>query len=167
MLEFNYWIIPIAALIPMIIGFIWYHPKVVGTAWMNESGMTDEKVKGGNMPLIFGVSYLFSCMLALAMMGLTIHQMGFQSMLMEQPGFGQEGSEIYTFFHETIAKYGQDFRTFKHGALHGFVGGLFIALPILATNALFERKSWKYIWINAGYWAITMMLMGGVVCQFA
>ena len=44
---------------------------------MNESGMTEEKIQGGNMPLIFGVTYLFSCMLALAMFGITIHQMGF------------------------------------------------------------------------------------------
>lgn len=51
--------------------------------------------------------------------------------------------------------------------IHGTIVGIFFTLPILATNALFERKSWKYIWINAGYWIICTMLMGGFICQFA
>jgi hypothetical protein len=58
---------------------------------------------------------------------------------------------------------GNDFRTFKHGALHGFFSGLFIALPILGTNALFEQKGWKYILINVGCWTITLALMGGLL----
>jgi hypothetical protein len=167
MLEINFWIVPVAALVPMILGFIWYHPNVMGKAWMDASGMTDEKIKSGNMPLIFGVSYLLSCFLASSMFSLTIHQFGFQSILIDEPGFGKEGSEIYTYFHDFVAKYGTNFRTFKHGALHGFIGAAFIAFPILGTNALFERKSWKYIWVNTGYWALTMTLMGGIVCQFA
>ncbi|MBI3234779.1 MAG: DUF1761 domain-containing protein [Bacteroidetes bacterium] len=167
MLQINYWIIPVAALVPMIIGFIWYNPKVLGNAWMTSAGLTEEKLKGANMALIFGVSYVLACMLASAMMSLTIHQMGFQSVLVDVPGFGEEGSEIYRYFQDFMSKYGTNFRTFKHGALHGFIGALFIAFPILATNALFERKSWKYIWINTGYWLITFTLMGGLVCQFA
>ena len=47
-----------------------------------------------------------------------------------------------------MADYGDAFRTFKHGALHGTIAGIFIALPIIGTNALFERKSAKYIFIN-------------------
>jgi hypothetical protein len=39
-------------------------------------------------------------------------------------------------------------------------------LPILATNALFERKGFKYIAINAAYWIITLAVMGGIICQF-
>jgi hypothetical protein len=32
---------------------------------------------------------------------------------------------------------------------------------------LFERRSWKYIFMNAGYWIVSMMLMGAVICKFA
>jgi hypothetical protein len=167
MIELNYWIIPIAGLVPMIVGFIWYHPKVMGTTWMNVAGMTEEKIKGGNMPLIFGVSFIMACMLASAILQMVIHQLGFQSMLMNQPGFGEEGTEVMVFFQDAMTKYGQDFRTFKHGVLHGVLAGLFFALPILATNSLFERKGWKYILVNSGYWLITLGIMGGVICQFA
>ncbi len=167
MIEINYWIIPIAALIPMITGFIWYNPKVMGTIWMQAAEMTDEKIKSGNMILTMGVSYVLACMLAFIIMGLSVHQLAFQSILINEVGFGEEGSEISIFIQDFMSKYGQNFRTFKHGAFHGAIGGLFFAFPILATNALFEAKSWKYIWVNVGYWTITIMLMGGVVCQFA
>ena len=61
-------------------------------------------------------------------------------------------------------QYGQNFRTFKHGAFHGTLSGIFYAFPIIAINALFERRSWKYIWIHTGYWILTLALMGGTVC---
>jgi hypothetical protein len=37
--------------------------------------------------------------------------------------------------------------------------GIFMATSIISINALFERKSFKYISINAGYWIICMGLM--------
>ena len=58
---------------------------------------------------------------------------------------------------------GGNFMTFKHGALHGGLVGVLIAFPVLGTNAIFEQKSAKYILINAGYWILTMSLMGGVI----
>ena len=51
-----------------------------------------------------------------------------------------------------MADYGTAHRTFGHGALHGIMSGIFVALPIIGTNALFERKGAKYILINSGYW---------------
>ena len=83
----NFPILVLAALVPMIIGFIWYNPKVFGNAWMKAAGMTDEQVKGGNMAKIFGLALLFAIMLALAMPGLVIHQMGAFSLAQgEVPG---------------------------------------------------------------------------------
>ena len=63
--------------------------------------------------------------------------------------------------------YGNDFRTFKHGALHGTLTGVGIALPVVAINAMFEKRGFKYIAIHAGYWILTLLLMGGIICQFA
>ena len=31
----------VAALIPMIVGFVYYHKSVAGSAWMSVTGMTD------------------------------------------------------------------------------------------------------------------------------
>jgi hypothetical protein len=163
----NLLVLALAAIIPMITGFIWYNEKVFGKAWKAATGLTDDKLKSGNMALIFGLSYLFSFFLAFGLYSVVVHQGHVMSILLNEPGFNDAGSEINKYFTDFMAKFGTNFRTFKHGVLHGVIGGLMLALPILATNALFERKGFKYVAINVGYWVLTMALMGGVICQFA
>lgn len=163
----NFLIMLAAALIPMVIGSIWYNPKVLGTAWMKAADMTEEKIKGANMAVIFGLAYVFSVLIALALYATVIHQVHLYSILVDEPGFGDENSEVMKMLTGFMDQYGQNFRTFKHGALHGVLTGIFFALPLLGTNALFERKGWKYILLNGGYWIISLALMGGVICAFA
>ena len=124
----------VGALIPMIMGFIYYHPKVFGNAWMSTIGMTPESAKKGNMGVIFGVSLLMSILLS-------------WFLLIFVDGPGQEGA----------------YDSFKHGAFHGFELGLLVAMPIMVTNSLFEQKNFKYMAINLGYWLITLTLMGGAI----
>jgi hypothetical protein len=46
------------------------------------------------------------------------------------------------------------------GATAGFLAGFgWVALG-LATIALFERRSWKYILINGGYMTVSFVIMG-------
>jgi hypothetical protein len=165
-MQINFVIILLAALIPTIVGFIWYNPKVMGTIWMDAAGMTEEKMKGANMMVIFGVSLVLSFFLATSIQFMVIHQWGVFSTLATPENTGPT-SELGVVYANFMAKYGTNFRTFKHGAFHGTMSGIFIVLPILGTNALFERKGFKYIAVNTGYWTITMALMGGIICQFA
>ena len=164
---FNLVILAVAALIPLVLGFIWYNPKVFGTAWMNACGFTEEDLKGANMGVIFLLSYVFSFFLATVVNMLVIHQNGVHQVLMSDPDALVEGTEAYKYLQDFMAKYGQEFRTFKHGVLHGGLAGIFFVLPVLGTNALFERKGFKYIAVNVGYWTVCMALMGGVICQFS
>ncbi|MHA7057517.1 DUF1761 domain-containing protein [Aquimarina sp. M1] len=165
-MEFNFLITAAAAFIPLFLGFIWYSPKVFGTAWMNACGFTAEDLKGGNMIVIFILSYVFSLFLAIFLTTYVIHQFGLFQTLMNDPDLMIEGTETYQYAQDFMAKYGNNFRTFKHGALHGTMAGLFAALPILGTNAMFERKGIKYVVINVGYWTVCLALMGGVICEF-
>lgn len=50
----NYVAIAVGAIIPMIMGMIWYHPKVLGTVWMKELGFTEEDAKMDNPLLMVG-----------------------------------------------------------------------------------------------------------------
>lgn len=156
----NVWALLVAAIVPIFVGSIWYNPKVFGTAWMKESGMNEERARKANMLKIFGLSLLYSFMLAFIMPILTIHQFGPLGMI-GGPEFVATAAPSYEAF---MADYGDVFRTFKHGALHGFMSGIFLALPIVAIGSLFEQRSWKYIAISAGYWTVVMTLMGGIVC---
>lgn len=162
----NFATIAASALIPMVMGFIWYHPKVFGTAWMNLAGLTEEKMKGANMPLIFILSYIFSFLMGLAIISIVIHQGHVFSVLASTPGFRVAGSPVQTMLENFMKEYGQNFRTFKHGVFHGVLFSIFFVLPLIATGAMFERKTFKYIFINWGYWLLTISLMGGVISQF-
>jgi hypothetical protein len=127
---------------------------------MRESGMTEEKIKSGNMAVIFGVSLLLSIVLAFFTQFLVIHQMGPLGMIGGDPSV----DSVLPSYQAFMDDYGTNFRTFKHGALHGFLAGIFFVLPIMGTNAMFERKSWKYILINVSYWTVCLTIMGAIVC---
>ncbi len=163
-MEFNLLMTALAALVPLVIGFIWYGP-LFKKAWMKEVGFTDESMQGANMALIFGLSYVLSFLMAFLLQTLVIHQFGIQSVLVES-GASELQGEAATYFQDFMTKYGDRYRTFKHGVLHGSLTGVFIALPILGTQALFERKSFKYVAINVGYWIVTLGIMGGILCQW-
>jgi hypothetical protein len=53
--------------------------------------------------------------------------------------------------------------TASWGATAGFLAGFgWVALSI-ATIALFERRSWKYMLINGGYTTVSFVLMGLII----
>lgn len=166
MIQPNFPVILLAALIPLVVGFVWYNSKVFGAAWMKAADINEEKMKGAKMPLIFGLTYLFSVFIGLALVSLTIHQFSLASIVMNEPGIRpfDPTSEAGKMVSDFMGRYGTNFRSFKHGALHGTISGFFIALPIIGVNALFERKGFKYIAINVGFWIVSLALMGGVIC---
>ena len=54
----------VAALASFLLGGLWYSPAMFGKAWQRETGLTDEKLKSGNMAMIFGVSLVLSLLAA-------------------------------------------------------------------------------------------------------
>jgi len=162
-MEINWIALLLAALVPLIVGFVWYHPKVFGNAWMAAAGLTEESLKGANMLKIFGITFVMGFMAAVSLQFIVIHQLHMMSVLADEPGLNDPQSEVGRYFADFLAKYGNHFRTFKHGAFHGILTGIFLSLPILGVNALFERKGFKYIAVNAGFWIVSFALMGGII----
>jgi hypothetical protein len=158
-MTFNWYILLLTAIIPLVTGFIWYSNMLFGNAWKKASGVDPEKA-GGNMLVIFLMTYIFGLFLSAGLISMVIHQIHIGSLYADDPSAAKEGSEMMNFMMANAGK----FRTFKHGAFHGVLAGLFIALPIVGINSLFERRGWKYIFIHTGYWVLTLALMGGVIC---
>lgn len=156
----------LTALIPLVTGFIWYNPKVFGNVWLQASGVDPTPPSPKKMMITFALTYLFGLFLSTMMMPLTIHQMGVLSVFEGDATVKTEGSEAYLFIKSFFANYGDRFRTFKHGALHGTIASLFFALPIIGVMSLFEKKGFKYIAVHVGYWMLTLAIMGGLICQF-
>lgn len=159
-MEVNFLALLAATLSTLVVGFIWYNPKVFGTIWMNETGMTEEKAKGANMVKVFGLTILFAFFMSFILQMLVIHQFGALGLIGGDPSVAKPSYAAF------MADYGDAYRTFKHGALHGFMTGLLFALPMVGINSQFERKSWKYILITGGYWVVCCTIMGGIICAW-
>ena len=157
-MEINFLALFIAALSTLAVGFIWYNPKVFGTIWMKETGLTEEECKKGNMVVIFGLAVFYAFLISVILQFNVIHQWGVFSTV-----GGDVTNESYkTFMNQENL---HAFRTFKHGALHGFLVGLFMVLPVIGTNSLFEKRSFKYVLVTSGFWIVCFMLMGGIICS--
>jgi hypothetical protein len=166
MVQLNLLVMALAALIPLAVGFFWYNPKLFGTAWMKETNIDPETAKPKNMALVFGLTYVFGFLMCIPLSFMTIHQFAINSILINEPGFKETGSEVNNYIMDFMSRYGQNFRTFRHGVVHGILGGLLLVMPVIAINAMFEGRKFKYIAINAGYFIVSMALMGGVICAF-
>ncbi len=165
-MSINAYILFIAAAIPLLVGMVYYNPKTMGNIWMRASGITPDGEVGNMLP-IFALTYFCGLLIATALMFTVIHQMHMSSILAHhETELGDPNSELSLYVKDFFVKYGTEFRTFKHGAFHGLLSALFLATPVIAVSAMFERKGWKYIAVHAGYWVITLALMGGVICQF-
>jgi hypothetical protein len=138
-MHINWMAVLVSAIIPMVIGFIYYHPKVAGGAWMKANGFTLESVGTGPKPILFGVAFVLSVLLSMWLCG-------------NVTGPGQ-----------LTAPDGHSYATFGHGAVHGLVISIMVLLPILGTQSIFEKRGWGWVFVNLGYWALTLMTMGGIL----
>lgn len=166
MIKVNFAFALLAAVVPMLLGMVWYSEKMFGRAWLASTLIPEDKLKGTHMAKVFIVTYISCVLVAVSLYPIVIHQFGMFSALLG-PGMETPGTELNTLFMDLMGKYGTNYRTFKHGALHGTITGLLFATPIITVGALFEGRGFKYIAINGGYWIISMALMGGIICQFA
>lgn len=125
------WLAVIAAsLVGFLIGFIWYGP-LFGKKWMELVGMTEEEVQSGNMKKTFGFTFIFQLVMAFCM--------------------------AMFFFGDPEAA---SMMNAANGSFYGFLTGFGWVSMVLAVNALYEQKSWSYIFLNGGYWIIVYTLMG-------
>lgn len=139
----NWLAIIVAALMPMVIGFIYYHPKVLGGVWMRANGFTQESIGTGPKPILYLVATVLSLMLAFWCRA--------QFMDVHQTSLNFDGTP-------------KDWVTFQHGAAHGLIYGLLVILPIFGTNAIFEKRSLSYVLVNVGYWTLTLIAVCAIVC---
>lgn len=156
-----YWFF-IAALIPLLIGSLYYGP-LFGKAWMAANKLTEDKLNDGKLARVLVLTYLLGVLIAFFMPVVAIHQGSVFALMM--PEVMESGSVAQATFNELMSTYGSSYRTFGHGVIHGVMLALLLVWPVVAINALFERRGWRYVAIHVGYWVITLALMGGLLCQ--
>ena len=152
-----------SAFIPFLVAFIWYHPKVFGgTTWATVAGLTLEQNNTPIKPYQLGLSILLNFFIAFGIYNLGVHQSGL---------FGLVGGDVAALQTGTgaafLAEYGHRHLSFGHGMIHGGIQTILcFILPILGYAVIFERKSRKYLFINLGFWILSLALMGGVISRW-
>ena len=155
-----------AALVPLVVAAIWYNPYLLGRFWGTGTGPTKDKMTITNLSIFAVVSVIAGYYIAGSLGGIVIHQHGIYSMLAGVPEVHQKGTELYNTVQGLMDKYGNNFRTFKHGAFHGYRTGLYLVLPFLVIFGLLDGRKICWILVHAAYATICLALMGGIVCAY-
>jgi hypothetical protein len=131
----NWLAVLVAGISSFVLGGVWYSPALFGNAWMKENNLTADAVKKSNKAKTFGWSFLFSLIMAANL-----------AMYLADPA--QESCGPKT--------------DLTWGLTAGLLAGVWVFCG-LATVALFEMKSWRYIFINGGYCLVALGLMGAII----
>ncbi len=161
--QLNWWLLPVVAIIPLIVGFVWYQPNVFGKAWLKSAEITKERAQSGNILILFGLAYLFSILAAYMLAMITVHQTGIAQLFFMDPIMEDANSEAMKLITSLRDNFGDRHRTFGHGFIHGIEAGLLFGLPLIGIVTLFERRSFKYAIIHIGYYMLCFGLMGGIL----
>ena len=124
----NWVAISATTLLSFILGSLWYSPILFGKLWQKEAGISDNKLKTGNMGIIFGGAFIliFISMFNLAMF------------------LGPKADLSF-------------------GMMAGFLTGFGWVATSIGVLYLFERRSLKLFFINAGYHIICFTASGAIL----
>jgi hypothetical protein len=164
--QFNFWLLPVVAFIPLIIGAIWYNPSVFGKAWMRSAEITEERAQSGSMIKIYGLAYLFGLLGAYILMFTTVHQTAMYQLFFMDPALEDPASAYSQLISNFMSEYGDRHRTFSHGLVHGSELAFVMGLVMIGIPSLFERRPWQYTLIHLGYWVLCFALMAGCLSAF-
>jgi heme A synthase len=131
----NFLSVLVAAVLTMLVGFLWYSPVLFGKPWMKEMGYDpSDKAKAQEMKKAAGPAYLGSFVASLVsafVLALFLHWMR------------AEGAHT--------------------GAITGFHVWLGFVATVQFTGALFTKQSMKLFAINSGYQLVCYLVMGAVL----
>jgi len=140
--DYNFLAIAAAALVPMILGGLYYGP-LFGKQWAASTGKTMEELEPNNKAVTYGLALLVAFILAFSIK---------TNIELTHKDVNSAGELIFGSFH-----------TFKHGALHGLMTGVLVVTPVIVSLSLFHKMSAKNILLNVVFWLLAMALMGGIV----
>lgn len=137
MVPINLIAVLVAAILTMILGYIWYGP-LFGKPWMRLMGFNMETMKaennGGKMAKMYIIMFIGALLMAYILAGVHI----FASAYLNIGGIDS-------------------------GILAGFMSWLGFAAPVTVNYTLTTNKSWKLWLINGGYYLVSLVMMGIVL----
>ncbi len=137
MVEVNFLAVTVAAVLYMMIGFVWYSPGVLGESWMKAAGKTKHeigKTPSGKMRNIYLLTFIGALVMSYVL-------------------------AIFIFYiHAT---------SFSQGVQVGFWLWVGFVATTSSGSYLFEGRSPKIYIINNGYNLLALMMMGALLAVFS
>lgn len=138
MIEINYIGVIAAAVVAVVLGFLWYGP-VFGKPWMKEMGFTKASMDAAKKKGMTK-SYVLMLVSALVMAYVLAHVIAFSANEMG-------GMSVMS------------------GIQGGFWTWLGFVATVLLGQVMWENKSLKLYALNAGYYLVSLMAMGAVIAM--
>lgn len=132
----NLFVVLIAAVASMGLGYLWYGP-LFGKLWMKEMSMKGSdmsKAAKHGMAKSYGVMFVGSLVMAYVL----AHAIVFAATYLKMTGISA-------------------------GLMSGFWNWLGFIAPVTLGSVLWEGKSFKLWLINSGYWLVTLLTMGVIL----
>jgi hypothetical protein len=138
MVPVNYFAVILAAILEMALGFAWYGP-LFGRPWRKMMHMpADMAGQQKGMAKIFAIQALGALLMAFIM----AHALIFASAYLAETGVAA-------------------------GIMVGFANWIGFVAPVTVGSVLWENKPWKLWFINAGYYLVSLILMGILLSLWA
>lgn len=132
----NYWAVIAATVASIALGFAWFGP-LFGKQWMHLIGLTKEDVKEGKKRGMHK-TYAILAVATFVMAYVMAHSLYYASAVTRIGGVDA-------------------------GVSAGFWNWLGFMAPVLLGGVLWEGRPWKYWFIVAGYYLVSLMLMGVIL----
>ena len=140
----NYLAVLVSAVAAIVLGFLWFGP-VFGKIWMREMGISPDAVNEWKTDPIkkrkMNQSYAIQAVTALIMAYVLAHNVIFGVAYLDITGIAG-------------------------GLQAGFWNWLGFAVPVSLGAVLWEGKSWKYWLITAGYYLVSLLIMGAILASW-
>ncbi len=151
----------LAAFLLCVLHFIWYRLVFANSISTLVAGYV--KPNAGRMALQYFIMFLLSFFIAVNLNFLVVHQAHLASIVQNDEGLKDPNSEVSLWLKSSTEKYGNNFRTFKHGTLHGLITAVLFIGGLIAITGISEGNKVKLRLIHWGFWLVTATLMGGII----
>jgi len=159
-MNLNYTAFLLISFVPILIGYLWYHPQFPIAKWSGQSLSGHSNVN----PLKLLACLIMSITIVYGYINIVIHQMGFYELFFTDIMKGSE--EAKTITKEFLSQYGDKHRSFGHGVFHGIINAFVFALPFIFFHALMDNRDRKYLLHHFSYWLIVSVIISGLISEF-
>jgi hypothetical protein len=145
-LYINYWAVLVSMAVYLLLGWLWYSPRLFGNIWLKEMHYSGGEKPGRKEMVRSMILALVGCFLTSLVLTHSI-QVWRPSVWWGINGIPDSPSYLF-------------------GLTSAFFIWIGYYLPVFLNNVAFEKSSWKLFGINAGYHLVGLQVIGQILANW-